>query len=221
MNSDQIKATIILTIESVELHKIVNQTTTLVDKGPLNVLYLSSHNCFMLQIKSFTYHLSKEIPVLASPGKGYNAYPSYVLPIIEGHYVIKIIKASSMEVLSSFETILTNHTDLAYKTEDGEDEKQRLIETKVVEPEEKEKKTKTQIASDIIYKGGELTKTGLIKSAEAISQGISKIGSFVQEKYIKKNNTETEVSESTMNKLKIANVTTGAFLTFTQAQVYN
>jgi len=156
---------------------------------------------------------------LASPAKGSDTYPSYVFPNLDGYYIVKIVKVATPETLCSLETILTNHCELAYQEDESEELANVTIELKKEEVKEAEKKSKTkaEIASGIISKGGELTKTGLIKSAELLSTGIGKIGAFVQKKYVKKS-PEKEINESTFDKLQVANTATKAFFTFTQAK---
>ena len=212
MNSDKLNATIILSIQNVELYQTQSKKTSLMTKGTLNVLFLPSHNCFLLQVNNFNYHLSKELPFVAHLDPNPSAYSSYFFPNVEGYYIIKIIDVKTPESISSFETILSNHCTLTYH--------QEQIENAFEEKKEEEKgnKTKTEIATDIIYKGGEITKAGLIKGAEVISLGITKLGGFIQEKYIKPS-TDKDLGESTVNKVEIANVTTGAVVTLTKAQV--
>jgi len=229
MESEQLSATVILAIQTVEVYQCVNQRSSLIETGPLNMLYIMSHNCFVLQVNNFTYQLSKEIPVLASPGEQPGEYPSYAFPNVNGYSIIKIKKIISPEALSSFETILNNHCDLAYKQEEEIECPESTIEGgevvlasgergEPVKTANASKNPKTEIASNIIYKGGEITKKGLIVSAEVLSKGIAKIGNYVQRKYIKKTE-EKNVSESTVDRLTSANKTTSAIYTFTKAQV--
>jgi hypothetical protein len=226
MESGHLDATVILSLNLVEVYQTANGKKSLVTTGPLNILYITSYNCFLLQVNNFNYHLSKEIPVLSSPGKG-DCYPSYVFPNMEGFYVIKVVKISSPEALCSLETILSNHCQLGYEEPEEIGGGYTEITTATIEKakgeeEEKDKKgkapkTKTEIASNIIYKGGELAKTGLIKSAELLSKGISKVGEIAQKKM--KKGEEKDVSESTVAKVKIANTATDTALKFTQVQV--
>lgn len=230
MESDSLNATVLISLEAAEVYHFANQRSTLIESGPLQVLYVVSHNCFILQVNSFSYQLSKEIPVLASPSKNPNGYPSYAFPSIEGYSIVKITKIKSQEQLSGFETMLNNHSNLAYKTadEDEFDGVERTVEIGEanLEYDDFEKKTgagapknpKTELASNLISKGGEITKKGLIVSAEYISKGITVIGDFVRQRFIKKTE-EKDVSESTVQRLDGVNATTAAIYTFTKAQV--
>lgn len=230
MESDLLNATVLLSIDTAEVYHFVNQRSTLLESGPLNILYVMSHNCFILQVKEFSYQLSKEIPVLASPSMKAGEYPSYAFPNVNGTTIVKIVKVKSQEALSGFETLLNNHTNLAYKEEDENADLEGMtieIGEAQLERGENEKKTvksgaksnpKTELASNIISKGGEITKKGLIVSAEVISKGIAKIGGLVQKYYVKKT-VEKDVPESTFSRLEGANATTAAVYTFTRAQV--
>ena len=218
---EQLQTTLILNIEHVEVHQTSNNYSSLVSKGPLSVLYVVSFNCFLIQVGDFSYHLSKEIPVLGSPSKVENGYPSYVFPNMTGYFVIKIIKTKSLEIIGGFETVLSNHCNLAYEELAVQEELGNLAK---VEPSKtpvkasSEKKTKTDIATGIIYKGGELARIGLVKSAGVISKGIVNAGDYVQKKYVKKEEGK-DLNESTVTKVKILNTTTDAVYKFSQVQV--
>ncbi len=212
-NDQNLTASVILSLNIVEIYHVLDKKHKLVTKGPLQILYLQSHQCFILRVKDFNYHLSKEIPFVACPSKEGSGLPSYVFPNVDGYYVMKIVHVNSYEGLSSLESILNNHTNFSYQVEEEKTPAGK-------EEAKKDDRTKAEVASDIIYKGGELTKAGLIKGAEFLSAGIVKFGDFVNEKWIKTpNKPGVDLNESTANKVEVANVATGALVTITKAQV--
>jgi len=214
-NDQQLTASVILSLNIVEIYQVLDKKHTLVTKGPLQILYLQSHQCFILRVKDFNYHLSKEIPFVACPNKQGTGLPSYVFPNVDGYYVMKVIHVNSYEGLSRLESVLNNHTNFSYQVEEEKTKQGPKEEAK------KDDRTKAEVASDIIYKGGELTKAGLIKGAELLSAGIVKLGDFVNDKWIKSSNKpDADLNESTAKKAEIANTATGALVTITKAQVY-
>ena len=69
-----------------------------------------------------------------------------------------------------------------------------------------------------MYSGGKLAKKGMIAGAGYIGAGIKKGGSYIVSK-ISKNKEETQISESTMAKIKLAKVTTNGVFEFASGAV--
>jgi hypothetical protein len=217
---DSVVAIPIINIDEAEIYQVNGSKQKKIEKGFLQVLHIASMNCFLVQVGNFRYSLSKEIPILAS-SKYPNCIRSYVFPNIEGYYVIRIISVSDLQIISGLEQIFLNHADFAEEREDDAVEQEKSSRNnEVKEPAKEEKKTKTEIASNIIYKGGELVGAGLKKGGELIAKGINLTGDFIQEKFIKKK-VEKDVNESTINKLKIANTATNTAVMITRVQVSN
>ena len=232
---------IILQIPGVELWEINGQSSKLVQKGNLEVIEFKAYHCFILQINSFKYSLSKEIPILS---KKENNAVSYVLPNLNGYYGIKIKDQSEPQIMEVLDIILTQHSSLYYQEEEQQQHTREKAKTTVSlsgsKPESKNEsvdyaglKASNQIAqnskpsimksittekvSTTIYKGGHMVKEGLVKAAESISKGLQSGGKYIQTK-IKKREVK-EVDSSTLVKLKIAKTATNAALTYTKVQV--
>jgi len=216
-SSDQLQASVVLRLNMVEVYQVLDKKHTLQAKGPLQVLHLSSHKCFIMRVQDFNYHLSKEIPIVACPSNEGLGLPSYVFPNVDGYFIMKIIHVTSYEGLSSLESIFNNHTNFSYQEKEQAKGYAPIGDGKK-EEEKKDDRTGAEIASDIIYKGGEMTKAGLIKGAQFISLGIGKLGDFINDKYIKSAKEEADLRESTVNKVEIANTATGALVMITKVQ---
>ena len=115
MNSDSLNVTHSLSIDSVELYTTINSNLKLATKGQLNLLYIQAYNCFILQINDFRYCLYETIPILVSQQEAH-CIRSYVIPNINGNYIIKVTTTSNLKVLDDLESIFKKHSRLAYKT---------------------------------------------------------------------------------------------------------
>lgn len=114
MNSDSLSVTHTLTIDQVELYTTINSTLKLATKGPLNLLYIQAYNCFILQINDFRYCLYETIPILVSLQETH-CIRSYVIPNVNGNYIIKVTTTSNLKVLDDLESIFSKHSSLVYK----------------------------------------------------------------------------------------------------------
>lgn len=118
---DTLKVSCTLTIESVELYVSRSSSVKLATKGTLNVLMINEYNSLILQVNDFRYSLNENIPILVST-KEKNAIRSYVLPNMNGFYIIKVTTTSNLKVLDDLELILRENCNLAYKSrDDGRD----------------------------------------------------------------------------------------------------
>jgi len=115
MNCDSLQVTNTLSVECVELYTTNNSTLKLATKGPLNLLYIQAYNCFILQINDFRYSLYETIPILASLQET-NCIRSYVIPNVNGNYIIKVTTTTNLKVLDDLESIFKQNSRLAYKT---------------------------------------------------------------------------------------------------------
>jgi hypothetical protein len=219
--------TLILTIRSVEVYQRYNEITFTVGSGPLFVYYYLQSNSFVIQTNNFSYTLSKEQPVYSSPPHHGQLYPSYIFPANQSYFVLRITDNISSEALSSFESILNNHSHLSYREEPEialselghhhhnepnlENEPMIQLEEKINQPHSSEKE------SNLITKGGELTRLGLIWSAALLARGIAKLGGFVENKCTTVHE-EKEVKPSITDKLSTADSATQTALIFTKIQ---
>ena len=208
------QATTILSIEAVELYQWMNQNANLISSGPLTIVFHLANNTFALKAKNFSYTLSKDVTIFAAPPKLGDSYPSYTISDRDFDLIIKIVKIASPEALSRFETVLNNNCNLSYKDQPGEavpvsGRQENPPNDEFAFSEEDNK------ASKVITKVGELIRTGLIKSAEFLSRGIIKFGSFIQNKWTSEKR-ETVVEPSTITKLEKADSATNKISNFAQ-----
>jgi len=219
--------TLILTIKSVEVYQRYNGVTFPVGSGPLSVYYYLQGNSFVIQTNNFSYTLSKEQSIFASPPHHGQLYPSYIFPANESYFILKITDNISSEALSSFESILNNHSHLSYREEPeiglsglahSHQEEPGLENEPLIQLETKLNEPVSEKPSNFITKGGELTRLGLIWSAEFLARGIAKIGGFVESKSTK--HEEKEVKPSIAEKLSTADSATQTALNFTKTQVF-
>ena len=106
---------IILQIPCVELWEINGQSSKLIQKGTLEIIEFKFYHCFILQINSFKYSISKEILILS---KKENNTISYVLHNINGYYGIKITEQSEPQIMEVLDIILTQHSTLYYQEDE-------------------------------------------------------------------------------------------------------
>jgi len=218
--------TLILTLKAVEVSQQINEITFPVGSGPLSVYYYLQSNTFVIQANNFSYTLSKDHPISAIPPHHGQLYPSYIFPASESSFIVKVTDFASAETISSFESILNNHSHLSYREEPEiafakakyphleepnlENEPMIQLETKLGQPS-------SERPSNIITKGGELTRLGLIWSAELLAKGIAVLGGFVESKTSK--HEEKEVTTSIAEKLSTADSATQTAFNFTKTQV--
>jgi len=103
---------LILQIPDSELYLIKNNTSQLLQRGTLDVLEFKAYHIFVLQINSFRYSLSKEIPILQKVDKHF--ITTYVLPYLEGHYAVRISQAEP-QIMEVLDIILSEHGSLYYQ----------------------------------------------------------------------------------------------------------
>jgi hypothetical protein len=213
MDLKQINVSEVLKINNVELYKTHKDLSTLLTKGTLNVLYSPDYKWFILKINDFTYGLAKNLPVLASSQEK-GAARAYVLVSMDGYYVIKILTPPPQEDLNCFENILQYETKFAYKEGPEGDglpiklEKGIVRVKPVTSPETKMEEVKTSDAAQCIYKGGKMTRSIMISSAEAISKGMNKLGGYVQTNYLAKKE-EKKIDPKTIKRVAFVNSVTG------------
>jgi len=166
-NEENVSGNILMTLPEVELYYVKDGEHVLLEKSSLSIIYYATMSCFILQIGGFKYSLYKEIPVVASRNEK-DGMRSYVLPNIEGYYVIRASSMSENPTIDTFETIFSQYVTLLEKAD---------------QPHEK---NRTEKVSEMISTGGEIIKSGLIMGAELVAKGVMTGGEYIQNKFMKK-----------------------------------
>jgi len=73
---------------------------------------------------------------------------------------------------------------------------------------QKEVKPQGLTTAHIVYNGGKAAKSGLVSSAKVISEGITKLGGYIQENYLEKQE-EMKIDPKTMSRMSLVNSATG------------
>jgi hypothetical protein len=226
MSNSVEQPTLILTLKSVEVSQQISEDTFPVASGPLSVLHFLQSNTFVIQANNFSYTLSKDHTISASPSNQGQLSPSYIFPADECSFIVKIIDCTSSEDISSFESILKNQSRLSYQEEQEpakSELEQPLLEESdpenesLIPLETKLGSSSSEKPSNCVTKGGELTRKGLIWSAELLAGGIEKLGGFVEKKCTSKHE-EKGVKSSIVEKLSTADSATQTALNFTKKQ---
>ncbi|EGR31150.1 hypothetical protein IMG5_116800, partial [Ichthyophthirius multifiliis] len=173
-------------------------------KGILAIYHLEKLNLYVLKLQEFQYSLSKQIPVMKKPHLN-----SYVFPQENSKFsLLTIPKETPLQQVQYFEQILQQNSDF-------------LISEDIAETEKKQQNwdnlTPSKKIQGYLYKGGDFIKAGIITGAGYLAQGIQEGGQYIQAKVTKKE--EVIIKPETVQKVKLANVTSSAVLNFTKAQV--
>jgi hypothetical protein len=211
MDSDSLQVSIALTIENAELYTTLSNSVKLATQGVLNLLYVSTYNCFILQINDFRYSLCENIPILVSRNEQ-NAIRSYVLPNMSSYYIIKVTSVSCLQTLESLETIFKKHSRLAYKDQDETNDTDMnndimdlddvLVGIEDEKPSDKEKKSKKMSSPTSTKEGKTAKKCSIFSSLFCKSSKKD-----LQRKYEEKNQEPKTYNNGTTT-LKALGVTT-------------
>jgi hypothetical protein len=109
MESSIEECELILQLPDCELYLIKNNTSQLLQRGTLDVLEFKAYHIYVLQINSWRYSISKEIPILQKVDK--NNVTTYVMPNMEGHYAVRITQAEP-QIMEVLDIILGQHGNL-------------------------------------------------------------------------------------------------------------
>jgi len=226
MNPTDVQTTHIFTVDAVKVYSVIGNETRFIEQGPLNVLFLFPYNIHVLQVgTTFSYSLAEDIPVLAMIPKHSTSYPKYILPSLQGNYIIKVCKGVGQEALSNLETIFNNNCSLIYKQESLVTE--GYLTGTSFTPDTGYPVTsgssypitpgsKTQKVSNVIRMGGEYSKVGIMKVAEIFATGLRGLSGLVGANC--KRNRDIDPSEVVINNLRRADETTAMFAGITQVQ---
>jgi len=210
MDFKQIDAVEILKIDNAELYYTQKAQGKLVTKGSLFLLYSQQHNWFILKINDFTYGLHKSIPILASRREP-EALRAYVLVDVEGYFVIKVTDTFDHEDLERLEYVLKENTQFAYK--EGNDSQEGfpvqvgdgVVNLKTVTVDKR--RSDPQDTAQWLYEGGKTLKKTMIDTAETVSIGMNRLGTYIKTNHLKKD--EVEISPQTVSKVSFLNSATG------------
>jgi len=150
---------------------------------------------------------------LASAGEE-GAIRTYVFQGPDGYYIIKIRNFTSAHELERFESILQQNTQFAFKNPEEAakvpektDEGTLCIRRSVSEGQKKVEPQGFNTAH-FIYNGGKTTKSVVVGSAHAVSKGISRMGTFVQNNLLGKQE-EMAINPSTKNRVAFVHKVSG------------
>jgi len=112
--NDQVPAIKCLEIDNVKIYDAKGEKVSLLTKGKLEVLYLAEYDRFVLRLHNFKYTLSTHLPVMASLFEE-EAFRSYVVPNMNGHYIVKLKSVPTPATVRNFETVLSHFCQFSYQ----------------------------------------------------------------------------------------------------------
>jgi len=167
-----------LKIDNVKLFELEGDQKSNLTRGSLIVCYSPEFDRFVFCLNSFRYALSITLPTMAflSPKNGYR---SYILPKINGHYIVKLKTITPPAVLQNLETILSNYSQFSYnsgqETELENQAKRQEYPESFNSPYDVKPPPKNDYFSkskNAIHLGGEFLKQKIIKAADFIGKNI-------------------------------------------------
>ena len=95
----------VLSFDGVELEKTIGGNHSFATIGTLEVLYFKEYSLFILSLNSWKYVLLKSLPIIKA-SQNYTVPITYILPIDDGFFTLKLTKISHIEAVQNFEIIL-------------------------------------------------------------------------------------------------------------------
>ena len=114
MQQNQAPVVELLHTEGAEVYLIQNNTMQPIAKGPLSLIFEQKHQWVLLKISTFTYGLSKGIPLLCSTREK-GVFRTYIIPAPDGYYAIKVVEVWSRDELSRLDEIMKENSMFVYK----------------------------------------------------------------------------------------------------------
>ncbi|CAK71432.1 unnamed protein product (macronuclear) [Paramecium tetraurelia] len=230
-----------LEVPQSKLFEIKNQQPKQVDAGILQLYQSEQLKLTFLKFGQFQYTLQKNIPVMVA--LIVNGSKMYIFPGLNDIFYGIIVEKQD-QVSDTFEHILSVNVRLVISPQKqhqnvmsksiygGRNDMKQLNEQQKLTQQELMLRTgimqvnlwehvgqgeKPAGVSDYIKQGGNAIRQGLISVAGFIGEGIKKGGELISEKITDKE--QKEISEDTLNKVKLVNKGSKAILQFTKAQV--
>jgi len=116
--ADKTKAIEVLFFEDAEVQKMKNNLSSFAAFGALSILYLPNYDRFVLHLNDWNYPLLRRLPIFMNSDKTNTAARTYLFPAKNGYFQLTINKIPNLQLLTNFETILTNNANLGFKLED-------------------------------------------------------------------------------------------------------
>ena len=140
----------LINIKDSEVWQIKNTKNSFKTSGYLQVLYSKPLGLFVIKVHDFKFALHKSLQVVSTFNEKDKFY-SYLLPIPDGFYMIKILHSQLTPAITNFETVLENTASFVRRT--GLDQRITTIKD-----------------SGVFHKIGEIARDGFLTAADNVSK---------------------------------------------------
>ena len=239
MSSETAKGEIILTIPKVMLimYDKKNHTSKIHSQDNLEILYYPNEDSVIINHGKFNYALNANIPIYTNNVDKKNCIgKKYFLPAKDQVFGLVFGDDVPIEDQNNLENIFQENSELVFPdcevayTADGI-EVRTEVETATKGPRvETEKGLQAQEGmnpndaskglGNMLTKGGDVLKDGISSGGEYVGKGIKKTKGFLKNQF-GKNEAKKEVSETTIQKLRMANKATVKIKEYTIGGIKN
>lgn len=140
----------LIRIKDAEVWQIKNTKPSFKTRGYLQVLYSKTLKLFVLKVHDFKFALHKALQVITTFNEKDKIF-SYMLPIPDGFYMIKLLHSQPNPAITNLETVLENTAYLLRRTG---------LEQKLVPGKD----------SGLFHKIGEVARDGILTAADNVSK---------------------------------------------------
>ena len=229
---------VILTVPKVILIKFENHTSKIIDQASLDIVYIEASKSLIFTVKDWNYCLHKHIPIATNKVDGDTCIgKKYFFPENDKTWCVVFGDEISQEMQNDVESQIEENSIL-YFPEDPSNTHNHLVIEEVEETvvgssghrEESEKGQYYEKGMDpkeaskglgfMLSQGGDFLMDGISKGGKFLGEAFDKGGDWVKG-FFSKNEKETEVKESTIEKLRYANKTSTRIREYTSSQISN
>jgi len=113
--NNYIQANKSLEVPDITIRRFTNGLAPSFNRARLDIFYIPEFDVFLLYQKDFSYILSRNTFAMIILFQD-QAHRSYVLPNINGYYILELKSPQNLAVIANFETILRNYSQVSYRS---------------------------------------------------------------------------------------------------------
>lgn len=230
---------VILTVPKVILIKYENSTSKIVEHASnLDIVYIEDSKSLIFTIKDWNYLLHKHIPIATNKVEGDSCIgKKYFFPEQNKTWCVVFGDDITQEMQNDVEAQIEENSILYFPEDPNNKHNHIVIEEVPVEAisssqhrvegekglyykEGMDAKDASKGLGYMLSQGGDFMKNGIIKSGNIIGEAFEKSGDWIKG-FFSKNEKETQVKSATIDKLRLANKTSGRIKEYTTGQIKN